>query len=394
MKLGLVKRKYVDKPLIFESQDKLEGEIFNLVDDSILENIEPARYLVSNMGRIWDCKLEVWKNPIPNSTKINKPYYKTKFNYYIDNDGPEFKQRDMYFHRVVKQSFDPINNYENLGLEVDHLDSDHTNNRLDNLEWVKPEENKKRAQERLEVSHGDNHPFSKISEKQAHEICKLLEEDKLPASKIAELYNVKTSVIYSIKKRESYTYISSQYKVPETKKPKEKLKKEMVHEICRRLERGDRIVDIARELDIDRSAINSIKSGRYFSRISSQYKIPEIKKCKILSEIEIHEICKRLENGESNIEIANSLGIRVDIVNNIKSKRTYTNISCLYRIPKPGSQYISDDMIKFICALIEKGYSNNGIYKLIGEKLGISVDVISNIRNHKSGNHISKDFNF
>ena len=393
MKFGLVKRKYVDKPLIFEPQDKLEGEIFNLVDDSILENIEPARYLVSNMGRIWDCKLEVWKNPIPNSTKRNKPYYKTKFNYYIDNDGPEFKQRDMYFHRIVKQSFDPINNYENLGLEVDHLDSDHTNNKLDNLEWAKPEENKKRAQERGELLHGDNHPFSKISEKQAHEICKLL-ENGYNVLEISKIFNINRSCVQSIKKGDNFKYISSQYNIPEIKKIKDKLSEDRVHEICKRLEKGDKVVDIARDMNVGRTTICAIKSGRNFSHISSQYNIPEIKKCKVPTELEVHMICKRLENEESMVDISKSTGISLNSIRNIKSKKIYTYISSQYRIPEPGSQYISDDMIKSICALIEKGYSNNGIYKLIGEKLGISLAIISNIRNHKSGNHISKDFNF
>ena len=393
MKLGIVKQKRVDKPLIFEPKDKLEGEIFNLVDDSILENVEPGRYLVSNFGRIWDCKLETYKNPIPNSTKRNKPYYKTKFNYYIDNYGDIFKQRDMYFHRVVKQSFDPIDNYEKLGLEVDHLDSDHINNRLDNLEWVNPSENKRRAQERGEMTHGDDHPFSKISETEVYKICKLLEEGySIP--KIAKVFNISSSIVSHIKRGLTFKYISSQYNMPETKEFNKKNSDETAHEICRRLENGDRVMNIARSMGINRGVICAIKSGRNFSYISSQYNIPEIKKQKIPETKDIHEICRRLEKRDSPINISRDMGINLNTIRKIKSGTIYKPISSQYNIPEPGSNYISDEYIKVICEFIEKGYTNATIYNLFAKNLGISLTIISNIRNHKSGNHISKDYNF
>lgn len=47
-------------------------------------------------------------------------------------------------HRIVAESFLP--NPFNLP-EIDHIDGDKTNNHVSNLEWVTPEENRRRAQE-------------------------------------------------------------------------------------------------------------------------------------------------------------------------------------------------------------------------------------------------------
>jgi len=55
----------------------------------------------------------------------------------------EGAQATKFVHRLVLLIFSPIENCENL--TVDHIDCNPSNNRLDNLRWLTPEENLKRA---------------------------------------------------------------------------------------------------------------------------------------------------------------------------------------------------------------------------------------------------------
>lgn len=54
------------------------------------------------------------------------------------------KREDVYVHRIIAELF--LDNSNNLP-EVNHIDSDRTNNHVDNLEWVTREDNLKHAME-------------------------------------------------------------------------------------------------------------------------------------------------------------------------------------------------------------------------------------------------------
>lgn len=103
----------------------LDGEIWKIVPFA-------PDYEVSNYGRVYANKFN-FKNYIT-------PRYKEKTGYYeVALSTEPMKRKWILLHRLVLSVFNPIENMENL--EVNHIDEDKSNNRLDNLQWVTSKEN-------------------------------------------------------------------------------------------------------------------------------------------------------------------------------------------------------------------------------------------------------------
>lgn len=94
----------------------------------IWKQIKNLHYSISNIGNIRN----------DNTGKQLKPQ-KNSFGYLsillYDNGKPvQFR-----IHRLVLEAFNPVENMQNL--QVNHIDHNRENNRLQNLEWTTPKEN-------------------------------------------------------------------------------------------------------------------------------------------------------------------------------------------------------------------------------------------------------------
>ena len=86
------------------------------------------------------------------------------------------KKKTFRLHRLVMLAFKPIENSEQL--EVNHIDGNKLNNRLDNLEWCTSSENQIHAfQNGLQKARtGERSNFSKLSKEDIKIIFKMREQ--------------------------------------------------------------------------------------------------------------------------------------------------------------------------------------------------------------------------
>ena len=122
----------------------------------------------------------------------------------------EGKTTTLSVHRAMWEAFnEPIPE----GLQINHMNGDKTDNRLENLEICTPSQNMahmknvlKRHQVVPPPMVGTVNPNAKLTEDQVREILARLSNGEV-AKKIAPDYGVYWSVIYKIKNKEAWAHI-------------------------------------------------------------------------------------------------------------------------------------------------------------------------------------------
>lgn len=115
---------YVNKKVKIEN---LDGEVWVSLKDSVYEDVKKfTRYLVSNMARV--------KNQ--HDTLVNNRLCGNTLTVKLMNGNTA---KRISLHRLVIMAFN-VPNPDNKP-QVDHIDSDWSNNKLDNLRWVTSKEN-------------------------------------------------------------------------------------------------------------------------------------------------------------------------------------------------------------------------------------------------------------
>lgn len=169
---------------------------------------------------------------VSNYGRIKSLYYfnKNRVFRYEPHILKNFKQKDGYCfnalykngikkqfrtHRIVATAFLPNSN--NLP-EVNHIDCNRSNNRLDNLEWCTTSYNVKysfivgnkvmpqKLKEMIKNFKGEKNPNSKLKEKDVIDIRKKIKEG-IPIKEIAKQYNLNPDYLYLIKNRKIWKEI-------------------------------------------------------------------------------------------------------------------------------------------------------------------------------------------
>lgn len=154
-------------------------------------------YIISNYGTIYDPATHKYRK----LKRHHKGYLKCSF---IING----KYKSKFVHRLVLMTFNPVDDMEKL--QVDHIDGNKENNRLDNLEWVTNSENTRRAIEKGLWDNcfpsGNKSHHHKLSEEEVSHIKYYLLQ-KYSYDKIAEMFNISKSTIAQIAKGKTWKNI-------------------------------------------------------------------------------------------------------------------------------------------------------------------------------------------
>lgn len=160
-------------------------------------------YMVSNMGRVKSLD-RVVKNIRTRfvSGKIINP--STKDNYYLYvNLGGKLDQKCFYVHRLVAIAFIP--NPENKP-QVNHINGDKTDNRVENLEWVTSLENITHA---ISIgvmdNSGENHGNSKLSNEDIVKIRDM--SGKVFQRDIAKVFGISQANVSRIVRGEMWNHV-------------------------------------------------------------------------------------------------------------------------------------------------------------------------------------------
>ena len=118
------------------------------------------------------------------------------------------KKKTFRAHRLVLMAFKPVDNMENL--EVNHIDGNKKNNRLENLEWCTSSENQIHAFKTglSKARRGEESNFSKLRLEDVKRVFDLREQG-LTQAEIATIIGCSSSNISYILKRKTWQVESS-----------------------------------------------------------------------------------------------------------------------------------------------------------------------------------------
>lgn len=113
--------------------------------------------------------------------------------------------------------------------------------------------------------------------------------------------------------------------------PRASLKEAQVEEICKLIEMGYRNNDIAKSVSTTPANVAAIRAGSCWEHISCKYVIP--RRSRSLSNETIHWVCQQIKEGKTQGEIlalSRNSRITKTIIKDIRRKRIYRDISKLY----------------------------------------------------------------
>jgi transposase len=258
-------------------------------------------------------------------------------------------------------------------LVVDHIDDVKYHNIYTNLQWLTGAENTRKYY-RTVIDKND----LIIDMVTVQKICEDLTKGTT-IYEISEKYNVSEMLVYNIRYGIRYKGISKKYTFPSAQ-----LSEDDVVKICEALQSGMSSKKVSDEYGYSLASVTHILCGNTWTQISKDYTFP---RSRVKDDV-IHAICKRLEEGASAKEVATEFEVGVKLVKYIKWGKTHTDISSQYNIPKEKFK-VSDDVIHAVCKDLASGEYN---MNEIAERNGISRSFVKAIKYRKHRTDISDNY--
>ena len=105
-----------------------------------------------------------------------------------------------------------------------------------------------------------------------------------------------------------------------------------------------------------------------------------------------HEICQMMVDGFRNKEIANKLGVSREVVTNIRYKRGWLHISKDYPI-KSKTHVVSEETIRWVCERLVEGVRNKDIVDM-STNPKVTKALVNSIKNKKCHVTISDEYDY
>lgn len=217
------------------------------------------KYMVTTSGDVY-------------SLRSGKPY---KLKYQRDISGNYYRVAigdDHYLvHRIVAITYLP--NPDNLP-QVNHKDGNKLNNCVENLEWVTVGDNQRHAYQ----AGLKKRPKGLLNGRQE------LEEDEVlyiytellkgtSVTSLADKFNVSTTQIIRIKKKEHWSHITAHFPDISIKDKRQPLTEDQVIQVCEAINNGISFPEFIKNIafDLSRYQFYDIKRGKCFPTISKKY---------------------------------------------------------------------------------------------------------------------------
>lgn len=155
-------------------------------------------YQVSNFGRVKSLKRVTFDGRLLKERTLKLD--SSNQNYYRVHLCKDSKHRTLLVHRLVAKAF--ISNFESKP-EVNHIDGDKENNKVENLEWCTHKENHVHRAAVLRRGVGENNGSAKLNRGDVLSI----RDSELSDAYLAKVYKVEANTINRIRNNKRWRHI-------------------------------------------------------------------------------------------------------------------------------------------------------------------------------------------
>ena len=111
----------------------------------------------------------------------------------------------------------------------------------------------------------------------------------------------------------------------------------------------------------------------------------------MFSDEKIHEVCKDLQEGMRNIDVAKKHNMSSGYIKTLKAKKQRERITRLYTFPESKKRSVSEPTVRWVCDLIRLGKKNSEIIAMANNK-NVSKILLKNIKRKTSYKSISDEY--
>jgi len=235
---------------------------------------EEFRYININNHIIYGYSISNYGIIYSNKTNMIMKQHVDKYGYNRISLNIGGRKHSLLISRLVLQTFKPISNPELY--QANHKNGIKSINGLWNLEWTTPKENTHHAIRTglMPNNLGENNYGTNFTDKDVHKICNYMEQG-FGYNKICNIMNIGEKdrkkfkgLLYNISGMDTWKHISNQYQIKNRKQDNQILTEKEVHQICKLLKQNMKYIEIIKSLGLDYDSLNKKRKGNFYTCIA------------------------------------------------------------------------------------------------------------------------------